>query len=58
MGINRSLSSTDFFFEKNEYYPGEEIKVKIICNNSSCDKAVRSFKFKIHREFMATTGRQ
>lgn len=56
MGLNKSYSSTDFLFEKNEFYPGEEIKVKIACNNSACDKAVRSFKFKIHREFRATTG--
>jgi hypothetical protein len=56
MGMNKSYSSTDFLFEKNEFYPGEEIKVKIACNNSACDKAVRSFKFKIHREFRATTG--
>lgn len=37
-------------FERNEYYIGETAKVKIICDNSKCEKAVRGFKFKLHRK--------
>jgi hypothetical protein len=58
MGMGKSESHTDFVFEKNEFFPGEQAKVKIICDNSKCSKAVKSFKFKIHREYKAYSHRK
>lgn len=49
--MGKSESTTEIIFEKNEFYPGEKAKVRIICNNSNCSKKVKSFKFKIHREY-------
>lgn len=55
-GVGKSQSSCDFIFEKNEFYAGEEARVRIICDNTKCGKAVKSFKFKISREFVGRTG--
>ena len=51
IGIGTSQAVTDIFFEKNEYYLGEIAKVRVICDNSACEKAVKSFKFKLHRAY-------
>jgi hypothetical protein len=34
---------------QNEFYPGDKIPIKIICDNRKCTSAVRSFKFKLYR---------
>ena len=49
LGVGKSRSLTKFFLEKNEFYIGEKIPVKIICDNSKCHKAVKYFKLKLHR---------
>lgn len=42
-------SSSVVHFERNEYYPGETINVRYVCDNSQCDKAVKNFKVKLQR---------
>jgi hypothetical protein len=54
--MGKSQSNTDFVFEKNSFYAGEDARVRIICDNSKCSKAVKSFKFKIYREIAGRTG--
>jgi hypothetical protein len=50
--MGTSHSSSEIIFDRNEYYIGEKAHVKIICDNSKCDKAVRGFKFKLHRKHL------
>lgn len=50
LGFGKSDCVTDIIFDKNEYYLGDKAKIKIICDNSKCSKAVRGFKFKLHRK--------
>ena len=56
MGISATKCVSEIIFEKNEYYLGEQAKVKIICDNSACDKDVKSFKFKLHRYYRGDTS--
>ena len=49
LGISKTSATTEIIFENNEYYVGDKINVKIICNNSSCSKAVKEFKLKLYR---------
>lgn len=51
-GLGSSECVSEIIFEKNEYYVGETARVKIICDNSKCEKAVRGFKFKLHRKHL------
>jgi hypothetical protein len=44
---------TDFIFESNEVYSGQIFKIKVVCDNSKCNKAVRGFKFKLVRSYSA-----
>jgi hypothetical protein len=44
---------TEITFEKNEYFMGELAKIKIVCDNTKCDKEVKGFKFKLHRNYRA-----
>lgn len=57
IGFGTSQCISDIIFERNEYYIGETAKVKIICDNSKCDKAVKGFKFKLHRKHTGTDGK-
>ena len=50
--MGTSKSHSEIIFDKNEYYVGEQAKVKIICDNTDCHKAVRGFKFKLHRKHL------
>ena len=55
-GIGKSESRTEIIFEKKEYFAGDECKVKIVCDNSKCSKAIKSFKFKLERNFGGKAG--
>jgi len=50
IGFGTSECISEIIFDRNEYYIGETARVKIICDNSNCHKAVRGFKFKLHRK--------
>ena len=39
--------------EKDLYWPGEDIVVRIDCDNSKCSKAVKNFKVKLRRNLLA-----
>jgi DNA-binding LacI/PurR family transcriptional regulator len=52
LGFGKSECVTDIVFDKNEYYQGESARVSIACDNSKCSKAVRGFKFKLHRKIL------
>ena len=49
MGSTQSV--TEIFFDKNEYYLGEIANVRVVCNNTTCDKPIKSFKVKLHRHY-------
>ena len=43
-------STCEVKFNKNQYYPGDEVDIWLDCDNTKCDKKVRSYKFKLFRE--------
>ncbi len=49
LGMGTSVCNSQIFFDKNQYYLGEEAKVRIVCDNSACEKDIKSFKFKLLR---------
>ena len=51
LGMCTSVCNTQIFFDKNQYYLGEEARVRIVCDNSGCKKDVRRFMFKLLRVF-------
>ena len=50
-GIAKTRAITQIIFENNEYYVGDKIRVKIICDNSKCSNKVKEFKLKLYRRF-------
>ena len=51
MGMGKTVCNSQIFLEKSQYHVGENINVRIVCDNSACDKAVKSFKFKLFRSY-------
>ena len=49
LGMGTTECVSEIVFDRNEYYIGETARVRIVCDNSKCEKAVRGFKFKLHR---------
>ena len=50
-GLGAQKCTTTIHLEKNEFLAGEKVPVKIVCDNTKCDKAVKSFKFKLFRRY-------
>jgi hypothetical protein len=50
--ILQSHARSEITLNQNEFFPGEQIKVFIKCDNSKSSVAVKSFKFK----FFQTTA--
>ena len=44
-----SQSTCEIRFNRNQYCPGDMVDIWLNCDNSKCDKAVRSYKFKLFR---------
>jgi hypothetical protein len=57
LGIGKSTSTATIWIEKARFAPGEKIRVHIDCNNSTCKKAVKSFKTKLLRKITFYTGK-
>jgi hypothetical protein len=53
LGLGGSRSVTHVLFNQQQYYPGEKCVVKLICDNSNCSSAVKSFKIKLKRKVFA-----
>ena len=49
LGFGGSSSKSEVSFDKNVFYPGEDIKVTIKTDNSKCKFPIRNFKFKLYR---------
>jgi len=49
-GFSASVCNTTVLFEKNQYFLGENIRVKVTCDNSACSKAVSGIKVKLKRK--------
>lgn len=43
-------STCEVKFTKNQYYPGEQVEIWLDCDNTKCDKKVKSYKFKLFRQ--------
>jgi hypothetical protein len=43
-------SKTEVIFERNQYYLGQTINVKVLCDNSMCGTPIKSFKIKLKRK--------
>jgi len=56
LGWGKTKSISTIIFDKNEFYIGEWANVRIICDNTSCKKDVRAFKFKLMREIFARSN--
>lgn len=52
-GFGNVEVTTQCLLEQNQFYPGERVKIKIICDNKNCKSAVRNFKFKLYRTIRA-----
>lgn len=39
--------------DKDQFFPGEVMNVRIDCDNSRCGKAVKGFKIKMQRNLLA-----
>ena len=50
MGLGGDIVNTDVTFERNQYYGGDKVTVKVVCDNSKCSTAVKSFKLKFKRK--------
>ena len=50
MGLGGDPCITTVIFERNQYYGGDKVNVRIICDNSKCSTAVKSFKLKFKRK--------
>ena len=53
MGKTNSYST--FTLEKDVYFVGETIRVKVDCNNVDCKKDISGFKLKLVRNMQATS---
>ena len=51
MGKKESISRVTL--DKDQFFPGETINVRIQCDNSKCSKAIKGFKSKIQRSVLA-----
>lgn len=51
MGLGASSCKTMIEIDQNEFTAGSKAQIKITCDNEKCDKAVKSFKFKVHRRY-------
>lgn len=49
-GLGGDNCITDVIFERNQYYGGDKVNVKIVCNNSKVSCAIKSFKLKFKRK--------
>jgi hypothetical protein len=58
LGMGTTECISEIIFDRNEYYIGETAHVRIICDNSRCEKAVRGFKFKLHRKHLGKDNAQ
>ena len=53
LGIGGSRSVTQVVFNQQQYYPGDKCVVNLLCDNSNCSSAVKSFKIKLKRKVFA-----
>ena len=44
-------SVSQVFFDKNQYYLGEIAQVRVVTDNTQCDKDIKNFKFKLIRRY-------
>lgn len=47
IGMSKTESVSKITLEKDQLCPGEEIVVRVDCDNSKCSKAVKNFKLKL-----------
>lgn len=50
-GFMSTQCKTNIYLKQNQYLSGEKIQVRVECDNSKCDKDVKSFKFKLIRRY-------
>ena len=53
MVLGGSRSVTLVSFNQQQFYPGDKCEVKLICDNTQCSTAVKSFKIKLKRKVFA-----
>lgn len=49
-GFSAQLCNTTVHFEKSQYYLGETIRLRVVCDNSACEKTVSALKVKVKRK--------
>jgi len=49
LGFGNTEVTTQCVLTQNEFYPGNKIPIKIICDNKPSKCAVKNFKFKLYR---------
>ena len=56
-GLGSSEAKSVISLEKSRFAPGEKIKVLIDMDNSTCKKPVKSYKVKLQRRIVCTSGK-
>ena len=56
-GLGASEASAVISLDKNRFAPGEQIRVDIDMDNSTCKKAVKSYKCKLQRKISCLAGK-
>lgn len=50
-GFMSTSCKAKVYLKQNQYLSGDKIEVRMECDNSKCDKDVKSFKFKLYRKY-------
>lgn len=58
LGLGTQKSTTVITLDRNEFFQGDKVSVRIQCDNTKCDKAVKSFKFKLFRKYQCINFRE
>ena len=56
-GLGSSEATAVISLEKHRFAPGEKVKVHIDMDNSTCKKAVKSYKVKLMRKISCLAGK-
>ena len=57
-GLGASEAKSVITLDKLRFVPGEKIKVHIDMDNSTCKKAVKSYKIKLQRKISCMSGKK
>lgn len=54
--IGRTVCNSEIFLDKEQYYPGEVIKVRIVSDNTACRKPIERFNLLLQQTRIGKDG--